>query len=393
VPSNHFLVSPAPRAAEPSDCRTEGRLLFVDAARAAAVLFMIQGHTLGVLLAPVHQRSLLAHGWLFLRGLTSCTFFLLAGFSFSVATTRHWNDYVTPSRRLARRLGRYLVLWLLGYGMHLPVRSALELTRTTPEQWQAFATVDVLQLVAVTLAALQAGVWLVRSRRRLAAWALAAAGLIVLATPVAWTLTRVVTLPVYASAYLTGATGSLFPLFPWAGYVFLGAALGLWYGESDSVRHGVESRWGPLAAGIALVGAGVWLHRLPWSPYGDVDFWTVSPNLFLVKCGAVLIGLAAAIRLTTGRTRLPGVVTALSRESLLVYVAHLVLLYRPVFGVSVAQGVGPRLGPGPAAIAATVLMGAMALLACAASRSRRRVAKVPGWVSAGVAAALFLGLI
>jgi uncharacterized membrane protein len=277
--------------------------------------------------------------------------------------------------------------------MHLPVRSVLELRRTTPEQWQAFATVDVLQLVAVTLATLQAGVWLVRSRRGLARGALAAACLIVLATPVVWAANRAVTVPVSVSAYLTGATGSIFPLFPWAAYVLLGAAFGLWYRESDTVRREIESGWGVLAAGVALIGSGVLLHRLPWSPYGHVGFWTVSPNLFLVKSGAALVGLAAVIRFTVGRTRLPGAVAALSRESLLVYVAHLVLLYRPVFGVSVAQDVGSRLGPGPVAVAAVVLMGVMTLLAWTASQSKRRVVKVSAWVPAGVAAALFFGLI
>jgi hypothetical protein len=392
VPSNDHLVNPAFPRASASRGPVEGRLLFIDATRAAAVLFMIQGHTLAVLLAPAHQAGLLAHGWLFLRGLTSCTFFALAGFSFSVATSRYWGDYVAPSQRLVRRLGRYLALWLLGYGMHLPVRSVLELPRITAEQWQTFTTVDVLQLVAVTLAALQAGLWLVRSRRALAWCALAAAGLTVLATPMAWGASRAMALPVPVSAYLTGATGSLFPLFPWGAYVFLGAALGLWYEESDTVRQGVKSGWGVLAAGTALLGSGLLLQRLPWSPFGHADFWTVSPNLFLVKSGAVLVALAAVARLAARRTRLPGVVTALSRESLLVYVAHLVLLYRPVFGVSVAQGIGPTLGPGPVAIAAVVLMGVMTLLAWAASHRRSEV-KLSGWVPAGVAAALFLGLI
>lgn len=393
MPSNDHLTNPVSRAANASGRPVDGHILFVDAARAAAVLFMIQGHTLSVLLAPAHQAGLLAQGWLFLRGLTSCTFFALAGFSFSVATARHWDDYVVPSRRLVHRLGRYLALWLLGYGMHLPVRSVLELPRTTAEQWQAFATVDVLQLVAVTLAVLQAGVWLVRSRRALAWWSLAAASSIVLATPIAWTANRVVTLPVPVSAYLTGATGSIFPLFPWAAYLFLGAALGLWYEESDTVQRTAKSGWGPLAAGAALLGSGLLLHKLPWSPFGPVDFWTVSPNVFLIKSGAVLVVLSAVAGVTARLTRLPGVVTALSRESLLVYVAHLVLLYRPVFGVSVAQGVGPVLAPGPVAAAAVLLMGGMTLLAWGASQGKRRAMMLAAWVPAGVAASLFFGLI
>ncbi len=47
-----------------------------------------------------------------------------------------------------------------------------------------------------------------------------------------------------------------------------------------------------------MILAGVLLHQLPWAPFGDVYFWTISPNLFLVKAGSVLVGVAGAIRLT-----------------------------------------------------------------------------------------------
>jgi len=92
-----------------------------------------------------------------------------------------------PSRRVARRFARYVAFWTLGYAMHLPVRSVVDLPRATPEQWQSFAAVDVLQLVAVTLAILQIGVCLTRSRGRLAVATLVMAASVVLATPVAWT--------------------------------------------------------------------------------------------------------------------------------------------------------------------------------------------------------------
>lgn len=383
-----LVSSPGPEAPAPA-----GRLLFVDAARAAAVLFMIQGHALQVLLAPQYQANPVAHGWLFLRGLTSCAFFLLAGFSFSVATVRHWDDYRAPSRRLVRRFARYLAFWTLGYGLHLPVRSVVDLPRATPEQWQSFAVVDVLQLVAVTLAVLQIGVCLTRSRRRLAVGTLVVAASVVLATPVAWTANWTSAVPVMVASYVTGATGSLFPLFPWAAYIFLGASVGLWYADSGMVRRAVGGGWAVLGAGIGLLTAGVLMDAVAWTPYGPVDFWTVSPNLFLVKTGAVLIGLAVVIRVTGTRVRLPGVVTALSRESLLVYVAHLALLYRPIFGIAVVRAVGPRLGPWPVAASAVLLMGAMSALAWGWYQSRRHVAEVPDWLRAGLAAVVLLGLV
>jgi hypothetical protein len=192
---------------------------------------------------------------------------------------------------------------------------------------------------------------------------------------------------------LTGATGSLFPLFPWAAYVFLGASLGLWYADFDPVRRAVEGGGAVLVAGIGLVTVGVLMHAVAWTPYGAIDFWTVSPTLFLEKTGAVLIGLPVVIRITGARTRLPGVLTAPSRESLLVYVAHLALLYRPTFGIAVVRAVGPRLGPWPVAASAVLLMGAMSALAWGWYQSGRYVAEVPDWLRAGVTAVVLLGLV
>lgn len=55
------------------------RILFIDLARAVAVLLMVQGHTIDALLAPEYRTSLQYNAWLYLRGLTSCTFLFLSG--------------------------------------------------------------------------------------------------------------------------------------------------------------------------------------------------------------------------------------------------------------------------------------------------------------------------
>ena len=175
------------------------------------------------------------HGWLFLRGLTSCVFFLLAGFSFSVATVRHWDDYRVPGRRLARRFARYLAFWMLGYGAAPPGAVG-----------GRFAAGDAGTMAVVRgrrrppIGGGDPGEYcrsacvLTRSRGRLAVATLVVAASVALATPIAWTTNWTSALPVIVASYLTGATGSLFPLFPWAAYVFLGASLGLWYADSGA---------------------------------------------------------------------------------------------------------------------------------------------------------------
>ncbi len=353
-----------------------GRVPFVDLARAVAVVFMVQGHTLAVLLAPQLTGGPIGDAWVYLRGLTSCTFLILSGFSFSLATTRRWSDFQAPGRRVYRRLARYAMLLILGYGMRFPARSLSGLSAVSPAQWQSFAVVDVLQLIAVTLTALQIAVWLLGSPRAFIAWSLAAAAATVLVTPVVVQSGWVTTTPNVLHAYLTTVTGSLFPALPWAAYVFFGAALGGWYARPDPGRVADNRAPAFLYVGLGMVAGGTLLHVLPWSPYGAIDFWSVSPNLFLVKAGSVLIVLSGAIRLVRGVSALPRVVTALSRESLLVYLAHVVLLYGSAWSIGLTQSVGARLEWGPALAWIAGLLAAMSLMAWTWYECKRRLSSV-----------------
>lgn len=381
------------------------RVRFVDLARAAAVLLMIQGHTIHVLLAPQHQGSVAFDIWMYVRGLTSCTFLLLSGFSFGLATDRHWDEYVTPTRQLGRRLRRYGFLLVLGYALHIPVKPLTDLARATADQWRMFFQVDILQLVSVTLVALQVGVWVSRTRRRFEVAVFAGVVGVVMATPMTWRIDRLSGLPPWLVAYLSPAEGSFFPLFPWAAYILLGTAVSLWFvrtGTLRSGRHAVSTRearpraaWlgtgpGPafLVAGGAMVIAATGLAYVPLSPYGPIVIWGASPNVFLLKAGSVLILLSAFVRLPLGGRPLPGWVTALSRESLTVYVVHLALVYGSIWNTGLRQAIGPRLDwPGVVTWVLLVTV-AMAILAWSWDRCKRQG---PGLAAViRVAVAIFL---
>ena len=176
--------------------------------------------------------------------------------------------------------------------MRFPSRTLSGLSTATPDQWQAFAVVDILQLVAVTLTLLQVAIWLAGTRARLMWWSLGRGG--GRRHRGAALVARVVVgdrLPLFLRAYLTAETGSLFPALPWAAYVFFGAGLGLWYVRQDAaVRATAGAHDLPQDWVAPMIVAGVLLHQLPWAPFGDVYFWTISPNLFLVKAGSVLVG-------------------------------------------------------------------------------------------------------
>src|SRR5579872_4528514 len=99
------------------------RIIAVDLARVLAILFMVQGHTLDVLLLPAARTGFFFDKWLFLRGLTAPMFLTLSGASFAIATLRRWESHTEMTPAFWKRARRFLFFIALGYAMHLPLRS------------------------------------------------------------------------------------------------------------------------------------------------------------------------------------------------------------------------------------------------------------------------------
>ena len=112
------------------------RVIFIDLARALAIVFMIYGHTISALLAPEYRSGPWYDAWVFQRGLTSTLFLLLSGFAFSIATTRHWAMHTYLSPAVTKRIRRFGLFVLLGYALHFPVGNVAGLTGLPAERWQ-----------------------------------------------------------------------------------------------------------------------------------------------------------------------------------------------------------------------------------------------------------------
>jgi uncharacterized membrane protein len=289
-------------------------------------MMMVQGHTLHVVLATDLRSGTAFYVWSFLRGLTSSTFLLLSEFVFTLATHRHWTDQFVSRAATGRRFRRLGFFLLLGYALHFPMAKLGHLYGMSNERWESFLVVDVLQCIAVMLATLQVLVWLARTHRHTTAAAVGCVAIIAL-TPTMWRIDWAALAPTFVAAYLSPATGSPFPLFPWGAYVLLGAALG---------GLCVRSRMDPLTgfADRVLIGGGLGMLlvafvcvRIPLQPFGPTDFWTTSPNQFLVRAGCVLLALGLLARIRSLVSKPAYAVQALAHESLTVYAVHLGMVY------------------------------------------------------------------
>lgn len=359
-----------------------GRVVFLDLARALAVLLMVQGHTIDALLLADHRWSVPYNAWLFIRGLTSCTFLFLSGAAFSLTAARHWDDQRRWSDRVRRRLRRFTFFLALGYLVHFPMGRFWHLPFATDAAMHTFLAVDILQNTAATLILLQLLVFASPTPRVFAVATASLASAVALSTPWVHGVDWTAHLPLIAAAFLSHATGSLFPLFPWAAYALAGAAFGI-HVTRRVATGGLESfpRLLFRVGGVLLVVSAV-VAQVPVEPYTGLDWWRMSPVHVVLRIGCILLVLAGIVAVALRIRRLVSPLQALAEESLLVYAVHVAVLYGSLWNIGLNLRVG-ALSPAPVAAWCVAMMAASTLLAWAWNALQRRAprtARVTRWV-------------
>jgi uncharacterized membrane protein len=368
------------------------RVIFIDLARALAVVFMIYGHSVDALLAPHYRAGTWFDVWQFQRGLTSCLFLSLSGFAFSIATGRRWAQHVALSPAFVRRTRRFLWFVILGYALHFPVDRLAQLAGAAPAQWRSLLAVDVLQLIGVTFVVVQLLVIATRTRRAFMLVALALAASIVITTPLVWSVDWSGRLPPVVAAYLAPSTGSQFPLFPWAAYVLLGAGLGQLYSRWGAGHLHTYANVVLLLPGLVLIGSGLALGVVAPGLFGPYDTNWI-PRQVMVRAGACLLILAAMAYASGLLRRLPHVFGAVAQETLLIYFVHLCIVYGSIWNRGLAQVYGPTLTPGGTAFTVVLILASMVGLAAFWNWQKHAHPRTARWTSLAAGAALMYALI
>jgi uncharacterized membrane protein len=352
------------------------RIQYIDLLRGWAVIVMIQTHVFNAALRP-EITATAAFQWLkFVDGLVAPSFLFASGLAFAVTARRKLKGYLSFGRPLFRQLGRLLFILLLGYALHLPAFRYGRLVRETgPEEWQIFFQADILHCIAASLLFLQGLLLLLRGERWVCRVLYGATAVVILVTPVMWGSDFPRLFPAAIAAYVNGRQHSLFPLFPWAAFLFAGAITGYHYAEArqgepagaerEMMRHAA-------LAGLVALAASFVLEPLARSIYRVYDYWLFSPSFVLLRLGLVLLlcyGMFIYEK-AKGVSRLSPV-TLIGSESLIVYVAHLMLLYGNHGGRTFQEAAGSTLGWWEASLTALVLVVLMYALAWVWHRIKR----------------------
>jgi len=358
---------------------THERWLALDLLRFIAVLLMVQGHTFNVVLSAEERAADWHRYHSFVHGLTAPMFLFGAGLAFGVTTFRNFEQHTRFGPATVQRLKRYGWLVLIGYALQMPSLSLLRTLDLPADAVRHALHIGPLQLIGVALAVLELAAIALRTRGRYVG-AVATSGLaIAFGAPLLEQVPIERVLPLAMTAFLDARTGSLFPLFPWGAYLCAGIVVAhlIWDAQLRAPRRNIAL---PMALiGFVLCGVTYTLYRLQLNIYGPHEYWRTDPQFTFFRLGVVLLVLGPLAGLVTtlqraarerasrtaANTALRGLRAAanIGRESLVIFVGHLLVLYGSPLWRSLRHHLGGKLDLFDACVMAAALIAAMVALA------------------------------
>lgn len=307
----------------------KNRIIFLDLIRAFAVLNMVQGHTIDVLLGNQFRTfdSIFFAAWFFNRGLTAPIFLFTSGTVFTYLFRLH-NEPFGKNVRVKRGIKRFLLLVFIGYLLRYPTATIVDFSNVTDLQWKTFFAVDVLQLIGFGLFFILL-LGFIGEKLKVSDYIIYPIAIILnmylytVFDKINW----VEFLHPAIAGYLYKGTGSNFPLFPWLSYMFGGAVLGSYLAKNPLVFKTVRFSINLLVLGIALIVAALIGNLIEIHFYGQSYLWTRSVNLVTLRLGIVLIFNSIFSLIALKIVTVPKVIILLGRNSLIIYVIHLIILY------------------------------------------------------------------
>lgn len=306
---------------------------------------MIETHVLNALLQPAIKEEFPFKILTFVNGLVAPSFLFCAGFAFAITMRKKWDDLTGFRPPLWKSVGRLLAILVVAYCLHIPVFSLRGMMALTDQRsWMVLFQSDILHVIALTLLWSLLLVVALRNRKVV----VAATGFVFLAVVFLAPFIRELdysTTAVWLRPYFTMQYRSQFPLVPWSAFLLGGILIGHGYlaardrGTAERFMH----RVGMLAAGA--IGVSLLVEWQPVTLFASHDFWKASPEFFFVRFGIVGLALYGLWRQEQrGSFSANSPLALFGQESLLVYVAHLLIVYGYTFEFSFIKLWGPTLG-------------------------------------------------
>lgn len=340
-----------------SQSSNKKRILFIDLLRALAVVMMVEGHTVDLLLADSYRAydSLYYNLWNFVRGFTAPIFLFSTGTVFAYLFYSAKRPFAR-NPRVIKGIKRFFLLLGLGYLLRWPAPHLSSIGEVTASQWQGFFTVDILQLIAVGLLLIMVLAFLSEALAVRPMLIFAPCAFIIFAAhPIVANIDWKAFLPIPIAGYFYQGTGSLFPLTPWAGFVVCGAVAGTYLADNPAAFRNIRFSYALFLLGLSFAALSFIGDRIEMFICTESALGARSPNLSIFRLGMVLLLNSIISFVAIKIENMPPLIIQVGRNSLFVYIVHLVILYGSPWSAGLNGSLARKLNL-PTTILATAVM-------------------------------------
>jgi uncharacterized membrane protein len=345
-----------------------GRLHFIDAIRAWAILMMLQGHFVSALLSEEYRdtENLFFAMWSYFRGITAPVFFTIAGFIFTFILIRNFKKgWYNP--RVRKGVIRGLQLIVIGYILQIRFGRLFKGTIN-----DSFNIVHVLQCLGLSIILIVL-IYLISFKFKRRAF-------LVLLCSITITLFFFKTeyeqwnysfLPEFLSNYFTTANGSVFTIIPWFGFTSFGGFLAVifrkYHLKPNFYRNAIISM---ILVGYTLVANSYEIIRDLKVLTGLQLFEDALQSSYLfVRLGVVLFIFSSFLffrNYLTNKT-----ILKIGQLTLPIYVLHAILLYNSITGYGLSRFYYHSLSPFPVIVGAICFLVIICLVVLELSKNKR----------------------
>ncbi len=345
------------------------RYISADLLRGIVIIIMIEVHVFNAFLLPELRQA----GWFgvlnFINGLVAPSFLFVSGFAFQVSSGGKLDEMRKLDQAFWKKIARIFQIIIIGYALHLPFFSLSQtINELTPQLLEAFLAVDVLQCIGFGLLFLFITRLLIKSDELYNYFLIASLVFVTLISPFLWKVDFANYIPIAVANYFNRMHGSLFPLFPWVNFLLAGAVFAKYFVDARECNE--EEKFIKLSTITGFIV--LLLGHLFLSGLFSQMFTSILPNpiFYLQRLGYILVLFSICWWINKKFNVKKSFVLDASRESLLVYWLHLVIIYGTFWGgKSFADNIGKTMSVFEATGSAIVLIILMIV-----------VAKLWGWL-------------